>query len=400
MARINTNKSENLIKILRAVITEESCEQFIDLVDEELLALAEKHHVTNTVCCGFEKYIDRFPEALANKIADALRFAVYKDTVQQMEGQSISDEFEKNSIKHMILKGSILKDYYPVSYMRSMADLDYVVGKGEREKIKSIMESLGYYLHEDALLHDSYFKRPVMNVEIHEHLIDECYEELNAYFGSGFERAVLDDGFEYRYKFKDEDYFVYIVTHMAKHYYSDGTGIRSIMDTWICLDHFVGSMDFDYCLNELKKIRLLDFYHQAVSLAFKWFGKIDGVPYEEKDVDFVEKYVISNGVYGSGSNSEALDFIRDYNDNSGKLKYYSKVIFPGFSYMSQRYSILKKAPFLLPAFWIVRFFQTISHNKNNIGIRLDGVSDMDEEKFNHFKAEFEKNDVFRIKKDE
>ncbi len=392
---MNADKSGLLIKILRAAITESNGENFVDLLDEDVFALAEKHHVTNTVCCVFEKYIDRLPEALANKAADILRFAVFKDTVQQMESQCISDEFEKNEIKHIVLKGTILKNYYPVSYMRSMADIDYVVGKGDREKSKGIMESLGYSFHIDSFLHDSYIKRPVMNVEIHEQLIDDCFEKLNAYFGSGFERALLAEGFKYRYQFKDEDHFIYIVTHTAKHYYTDGTGIRSIMDIWVCLNHFVGNMDFDYCIEELKKIGLLDFYNQAVSLAFKWFGNIDGVPYEEKDVTFVEKYVISNGVYGSGANGEALAFIRNYSDgNSSKIKYFSQTLFPGLSYMSSRYKVLKKVPVLLPVFWAVRFFQTWTKNKENIGVRLDGVSDLDQEKFDHFKAEFEKNDVF------
>ena len=57
------------------------------------------------------------------------------------------------------------------------------------------------------------------------------------------------------------------------------------------------------------------------------------------------------------------------------------LVFPKYSVMSVKYPVLKKAPVLLPAMWVVRFFEKIGNIKkagrvleNSINFAADEVS--------------------------
>ena len=69
-------------------------------------------------------------------------------------------------------------------------------------------------------------------------------------------------------------------------------------------------------------------------------------------------------------NSFILDNI-DEDINSKKIKSVFAVIFPGYNELKIRYPVLENKKFLLPLFWIVRFFDTLIHNPKNAKGRFD-----------------------------
>ena len=75
-----------------------------------------------------------------------------------MKNKESSTAFERNYIK----------DYYPVSGMRIMADNDILYDKERQDEVLSIMRSLGYSCKGLIGNHDVYYKKPILNFELTE----------------------------------------------------------------------------------------------------------------------------------------------------------------------------------------------------------------------------------------
>ena len=74
------------------------------------------------------------------------------------ERELIADFMNKNGIKYMFLKGTILENYYPKIGMREMSDNDIYYDMAFREKLEGFMLSLGYECTQKLDNHDIYVK--------------------------------------------------------------------------------------------------------------------------------------------------------------------------------------------------------------------------------------------------
>ena len=84
-------------------------------------------------------------------------------------------------IWYMPLKGTLLKDLYPKTGMREMADNDILFDASRCGDVKRIMESLGFEIKAYGTgPHDSYLKPPVSNFEMHRKLFDDSFDKCIA----------------------------------------------------------------------------------------------------------------------------------------------------------------------------------------------------------------------------
>ena len=89
-------------------------------------------------------------------------------TTLEYERKAIFEEFGKNGIWYMPLKGAVLKDYYPLPVMRQMSDNDILFDASRADDVKMIMESLGFTsVYFDTGHQDDYQKAPVSHFEMH-----------------------------------------------------------------------------------------------------------------------------------------------------------------------------------------------------------------------------------------
>ncbi len=159
-----------------------------------------------------------------------------------------------------------------------------------------------------------------------------------------------------------EDFYVFLIAHIAKHYRYGGTGIRSLLDLYV-YEKALPALDFDYINSELEKIGLLVFSGKIRKIARDWYsGGFNG------EFDLMSEYIVSGGVYGIKGTEMQNSFILnnlDENIQSKKIKNFFGIIFLNYNDMKIRYPILENKKFLLPLFWIVRFFDTLLHNPYN-----------------------------------
>lgn len=281
--------------------------------------------------------------------------AFLMNLTQLSEAERIFAGLEEAQIPFLPLKGYWMKQMYPKPDFRQMADLDILIEPELAEKAHGLMGRLGYrceaYGKSDT---DSYFMAPYVHVELHKRLIPPDRTPYAEYFERCWEKADAEEGYSYRYRMKWEDFYVYMTGHFAKHYFSSGSGIRSVMDFYVFTETFGDQLDWKYISGELEKTGLREFEADVQALSRVWF---DGQEPTEKTWS-MEDYILHSGTYGNVKNRVGHGLM-DMSEEMGsvrraKIRYLRSRLLPELSFMKTRYAILEKWPVLLPVFYVVR----------------------------------------------
>lgn len=321
---------------------------------KKIIDFAKKQCVLNIIAYACEK-LEKKPDPTTLKYLKEFRMQkIVVEAQQEIEASDAMDKLEGMRVRHMPLKGYIVKNLYPSPDMRTMGDLDLLIEPDRCNEVVKAFEADGFSFCGEGDLHSN-VERGNAYIEFHRSMVDEDYEVLNSYFGDGFKRAKLTDGYTYRYELSREDLYIFLIAHVAKHYRYGGTGIRTLLDLYIYRRAYP-DLDLDYVHGELNKIGLGVFQKKIESIADEWYsGSFGG------DFDSVSAYIISGGVYGAVNEAFLNEFI-NANDEAlevEKAKNFIRAIFPDKETMSIRYPVLRKCIFLLPLFWIIRFLETL-----------------------------------------
>ena len=258
----------------------------------------------------------------------------------------VLDRLEKAGIWYMPLKGAVLKNLYPAYGMREMADNDILFDKDRAGDVRKIMTDLGFETDAyERYHHDVYKKKPASNFEMHRLLFPVASrKELYDYYLNVKERLVKDAGHQFGYHFTDEDFYVYMTAHEYGHYTHGGTGLRSLLDTYVYLR--ARKLDMDYVAREAEKMHMADFERNIRKLAEHLFDGEALSAEEEEMLDFMS----SSGAYGTAENDAEYQV-----EEMGRWKYFlSRVNMPK-ARMYELFPVLKRAPYLYPFFWLLRF---------------------------------------------
>lgn len=334
--------AENVIYLAACMVNEEKPDpERVGRTDLEMLfRMADRHLLTGIVGYALEDagiHDSAFIQAMGK--------AVRKVIVFDAERTAVLAELEKAGIWYMPLKGCVLKNIYPRIGMRQMADNDILIDPTRADDVKSIMERLGFTVKNFGKgVHDSYFKEPVCNFEMHRALFGVSHKDsLQSYYKNIRDRLVKDKDNSYGYHLSPEDFYVYMIAHEYKHYSGGGTGLRSLLDTYVYLRKV--PLDMAYITEEMAKLGITDFEEANRSLAIHVFG---GEPLTEEEREMLD-YFLSSGIYGTMANS-----IRRNIREKGRLGYLlSRMTLP-YDLMTQLYPMLQKIPLLYPFCWMHR----------------------------------------------
>ncbi len=335
---------------------------------QQFIDFCSKHRITDIVFCGLKKANTVIPDSFNSYLSEHSVSSSIKEAIRDIEINELIDDFEKNKIKHLIMKGFVIKNIYPEPYLRSMGDADILVGE-DIKQAEDVLIKHGFTFKGEGFLHNIFYKNKLY-IELHKSLIDESIDEYYNYYGVGFDKAQLADGCKYRYIFSNEQYYIFMIVHAAKHFKTYGTGIRTLLDIFIYNRHYSNKLNYQYIYSELKKLNLEEFEKTINELSVKWFSQRF-----DSSFDSIGEYIISSGVYGSADNHELNAFlISNKNGNKGKFTYIFRCIFPDKEYMCNRYPKCRKYSFLIPFYRIKRIFSTIIHSRRSIRYRLKGVA--------------------------
>lgn len=345
-----------ILRLVKSALTGESVSVPESFDWEEALTTAKKHQIIPLIYYGV-KYSSLTPPEDIMRILELATFKSVAFSQNQLYAlDCIYKAFDENGIDYMPLKGACLKLIYPQPELRLMGDADILIRYEQYGKTRPIMTALGFneVLESDHEL--VWDKKGILHAELHKRLIPSYNKDYYKYYGDGWRFARRGNGC--RYDMRDEDTYVYLFTHYAKHYRDGGIGIRHMTDLYVFSDKHPG-LDNKKIESALSKMGLSEFYKNIMDTADVWFrGK------KSTDMtDFITEKIFSSGSYGTPSAHAVSKETRI----SGCLK--NRLIariFPPRHSMEQSFPILKKRPALLPLLWAARWFRALIFRRENI----------------------------------
>lgn len=343
----------NIVDIMLGVIRAQVCssEYVIEdrLSEEELRALyllSKSQDMAHVVASELGRQGLLGDDEISRKFKKQQMLAVLRYERINYELEEICRVLEKAEIRHMPLKGSVIRAYYPEPWMRTSADIDILVDEENAElAADALTRELGYE-NKGRSTHDVQMFAPSgVHLELHfETIEDERVANVNSVLSRIWDNASALS--QYSYQADDAMFYFYHMAHMAKHFKHGGCGVRFFLDLWI-LDHRVEH-------NENERMRLIadggivEFSRAARHLSEAWFSC---EPHDELS-KVMGHYVLNGSVYGSDTNNIVIKQIK----TGGSAKYILGRIFLPYGQLKQIYPTLEKRKWLLPLYEVKRWF--------------------------------------------
>ncbi len=351
------NIRDYLILLLRgevcgAEIGEEMLCSLTSEMAQELYSLSKIHDVAHIVGAALKrlsltKELGEVGAAFENEhLLSVFRYRRLCDELSQ-----ISELFEREKIKHIPLKGSVLRNYYPEPWMRTSCDIDILVEKDELSRAREALESALEYKYLTKTTHDiSFESKTGVHLELHFELLeDKTVKQTTRILSTVWERSALAEGKGYTYLMCDDMFYFYHVLHMAKHFMCGGCGVKSFLDLWVLRN----LVPHDALLREgiISKSEYSEFEKGALGLMNVWF---EGKEHDSLSLS-MEEFVFSGGAFGSVEGGATVGVVK----RGGRLRYALGRIFLSTKTMKLLYPSLERHIWLLPVYHIRRWSRVI-----------------------------------------
>lgn len=308
------------------------------------------------------------PEEKKEQLRSGLRQSLYRTMRQVFAGKEMERRFEEAGIVNQPMKGICMKQMYPSPNLRDMGDIDILVDQNSAAECRAVMESLGYTLVQDVKHHFVYRNEEGIVVEIHNALYDKTTDRTQYEYFLDLKNRNLKENCAYTYQFSVDDFYIYMIAHMARHFYKMGCGVRNLIDIKVYLDLYGSRMDMEYIREVLRKLGLYDFHEHMSTLAFIWLDHKES----SELYDDLFDYMVFSGIYGKDENGiwnkYAFQKSGNTKDYSAKLKRW--YLFPPYDYMVEYYPFLKKHPYVLPFMWVKRGFNGVFRHKGEKKVEM------------------------------
>ncbi len=273
--------------------------------------------------------------------------AVFRYEQQNFEVGRIVKALEEAEIPFILLKGSVLKEYYPKPWMRTSSDIDILIEKKNLEKAADCLAAKLNYSRLAKTNHDWALSAPNgVQLELHFDLIEDGRAgSSRKVLSRFFTNSKTAQGFKYKLESLDEMFYFYHIAHMAKHFESGGFGIRSFIDLWILNNKTAYNKERrDSLINEGG---LLKFASVCNRLCDVWFSDAQHTEATLK----LQNFILSGGVYGSRENGVRVRQAK----KGGNAKLIFRRILPSYKELKNIYPVLENKPLLTPVFHFIRW---------------------------------------------
>ena len=284
---------------------------------------------------------------------ESVRFtAVYRAERLSAECRRVSSLFEEAQVRHIPLKGAVLRGLYPEGWMRTSSDVDILVPREDFDRASSVLAAHGYEAGRRGG-HDAVLKGPAgIPVELHFSLIEEgisgkIVEPLHRIWDHA--SPVAEGRWECR--LSEGAFYYYHIAHMAKHVLHGGCGIRPFLDLLVMR----GRIKMDREL--LAAGGLLPLADAAEALTDAWFLGGDMSP----TLCRLARFVLEGGVYGTIENRVVASKGR----KGGRLGYILSRLFLPYDNLKEFFPILRRQKWLTPFYQVVRWFRMLRDGRMN-----------------------------------
>lgn len=276
-----------------------------------------------------------------------------RQILYRAEKNRVLQTLEDNGVWYMPLKGIVIRECYPNETMREMVDQDILFDAGKADLVRSLMESIGYTCEEfdvEAHAHDVYHKPPVYCFEMHRTLMNHYADyALFDYYRKKENLLKKDSGNRFGYHMSNEDFYIYLICHMFKHYAGAGIGLRALVDIRVYLRRYGDELDRAYLAEELAKLKLVGFESKMRGLACKIFS---GQPLSEEEER--ELYGMAESDSHGSARHQMANRLGNRDSAGAKFRYVLNRVFPPPDSLRVLHPVVYRYKVLYPFFVIGR----------------------------------------------
>ena len=298
-------------------------------------------------------------------------------TNRGIQAEAFVAALNQAKIDHIVMKGYVLRGMYPVPELRTFNDIDIVIRKEDRKKSDELMMSLGFDRHTDWEPVYSY-ARGMEHYEFHTEIMEGKLSDRKSCedcFRNVWDHAVPAE--EHTFHLKPEFHFVYLLSHIAKHIYNAGAGIRMYLDIAVFIRHYGNFVDWEWIRQQLNALELQRFSNTVLTAVERWFGVACPMEYEAIADNTMESFLtftMEAGVFGHQGRNEAIAKLKNRDEQTPvpKLQQVMQRVFPRASDIQKRYTYLQDNPWLLPVAWVHRMVK----NAGLLGRKMQEIQDV------------------------
>lgn len=375
---------QNLFSLIKAALTDSAVQLDEPLDYEALYLCGKKHQIMPLLLHGLHKTVGNFDAR--ERFFEYSAQLVCHDQNQLYWLNMLQNIFSNHHIDYMLLKGASIKRLYPASELRLMGDIDILIRENQYPTIRKLLSQAGFREGRETDHELIWTTKSGLLIELHKKLIPSYDDDYYSYYQDPWERAVIGSG--NRYFMRPEDEYVYLLTHLAKHYRDGGIGIKHLVDLWyfsLCYPE----MDMTRVEAELDKLGL-SVFHRKIQETIR--VRFDGEA-ETELTEMITERIVESGTYGIKERWDDANATRLTSQSASaaaaKRRNLMKLIFLPYSKMTQKYPFLRRIPVLLPVMWIVRWIDAIVNKRGNIARQVERLRKIEETTVDSYTKELE-----------
>jgi hypothetical protein len=372
------NDSQVLIDLLACFIHNQKPDMsHYDTIDWEALYEEAKEHQVHTLLYPIISDL-----CSDYKPADSIISLWQMETLKAATGQvqhmekikELLSEFHQKAIPVVILKGLILRDYYPQPELRTMSDSDILIRKIDLKRVKSILLEHGYKEGDTSYKHQIFLHEYYLNIEVHSTLFDHNKSSAAAQLSDTFMKNA-DKAFFYGSQvliLPPDEQILHLLMHTADHLLNTGFGLRQLCDLILFIEANSDRIYWEYIKGMTNELGLNRYASSIFIICNKLFDfpipdvfKEDSV--QEPYIELLIEDILLGGVYGKRTpDRENTSRIYKYADEQSTQTCLSNILtiltflFPPAKKMGYKYTYARKYPILLPLAWIHRAIYNIN----------------------------------------
>lgn len=300
---------------------------------EELYRLAEEQSVMGLIAAGLDMLppAERPPqEVLLQFIGSALQIEQQNKDMNVFLGRLI-EKLRKADVYAILVKGQGIAQCYEKPLWRASGDIDMLLSDTSYEKAKKVLLPLAIESDTEykSLKHLGLTMKGGYAVELHgmmhsrlsgrvDRVIDEVQKDV--FFGGNVRS--WQNGYTTMFLPAPDNDVIFVFTHILKHFYIEGVGLRQICDWCRLLYTYKDSLNHGLLESRIKKAGLMTEWKAFAALAVDWLGmSAEAMPLYSTDKKWRRKAErILEFVLETGSFGHNREFHRSMNFFIGKIQ--------------------------------------------------------------------------------
>lgn len=374
------NQIKNFLHLLQDAL---ECNKIPELDSPDWAQLFYLSKLHNVVSLGYES-VKRMPveDGPDQELRKRWKYENDQSTFQCIYQQAALEElkecFEREQIPVILLKGAVLREYYPREDLRTMSDLDILIRKEDIPRIRPLFLRMGYQAKSiDKRNEDIYTRDECVTLEVHRELLWR-QDAWNEYFGHVWERTEKLPGYNWVQIMNPEDFYFHLLGHMIQHMHNGGIGIKAFLDIKIFQEQNREKLETNEFQDTLKAFHLEKLNENIGKLFQLWEGEAHTDPLMEAWTEFI----MNCGAYGEVGNfiitNPAFSDFRESQKKGFRYRYIWRRLFPAYEEMKHMYPKVKKCTYF---FYVgKRIYQNVSRRRKNIKREFDMIRKLESDK--------------------